>query len=550
MTTSTLGGRDPRVAVSGAFAVVARHVGRKAARSGALWGYVFGVFVASSALGYAAAYKTQADRDRLAATFANNSGIDALLGRARDVQTVVGFTVWRSMGVLTVVGAVWGILAATRLVRGEEEAGRWELLLAGRTTRPGALGQAIGGVAGGAFALFAVTAAVTAVLGRWHSAPMSVPGALFFALALVASAVMFLAVGVLTSQLAATRRQAAAYAGAVLAVSFALRLIADSSAGLGWLRWATPFGWAENLRPLTAPDPVALVPIAAWCALAAAAALWFAGRRDLGSSVVPDRTESRARTALLAGPLGLGVRLSRSFFLWWCVGIAGVTLIVGFISKAASNAITASASARAVISRLGATGLGARLFLGVTLLIAALLVALITAGQVSSLRSGEADGQLENLLVRPVSRLRWYGAGTGLAAAEAALAAVLAGTCAWVGESIGHAGVSFPTMLDAGLNLLSPALVVLGVGALFFGFAPRLAVAATYALVVWSFLVDLIGGVVGLNHWLLDTSLFHQVSAAPAVAPNWGVNGVLIGLAVAGAAVGGAAFARRDLVGA
>ncbi len=36
---------------------------------------------------------------------------------------------------LMVLGAVWGLLTATRLLRGEEDAGRWELLLAGQTTR-------------------------------------------------------------------------------------------------------------------------------------------------------------------------------------------------------------------------------------------------------------------------------------------------------------------------------------------------------------------------------------------------------------------------------
>ena len=69
---------------------------------------------------------------------------------------------------------------------------------------------------------------------------------------------MFLAVGALAGQLAATRRQAAAYAGAALGVSYALRLVADSGIGLEWLRWATPLGWVEELQPLTSPAPPAL----------------------------------------------------------------------------------------------------------------------------------------------------------------------------------------------------------------------------------------------------------------------------------------------------
>ena len=41
---------------------------------------------------------------------------------------------------------------------------------------------------------------------------------------------------------------------------FAIRLVADSGVGLEWMRWASPLGWVENLQPLTASQPFALVP--------------------------------------------------------------------------------------------------------------------------------------------------------------------------------------------------------------------------------------------------------------------------------------------------
>ena len=43
-----------------------------------------------------------------------------------------GFTVWRTGTPLAVLVAVWSALTAVRITRGEEEAGRWNLLLAGR----------------------------------------------------------------------------------------------------------------------------------------------------------------------------------------------------------------------------------------------------------------------------------------------------------------------------------------------------------------------------------------------------------------------------------
>ena len=68
-------------------------------------------------------------------------------------------------GLLIIVGAIWGLLTATRLLRGEEDAGRWELFLAGRTTRRHAAAQAIAGLAAGFVVLWTLTAAFTVVAG-------------------------------------------------------------------------------------------------------------------------------------------------------------------------------------------------------------------------------------------------------------------------------------------------------------------------------------------------------------------------------------------------
>ena len=137
-------------------------------------------------------------------------------GPGPPIQTVAGFTVWKSFLVLVVVGAVWGLLTATRLLRGEEEAGRTELLLAGQTTRPRATAQTLLGLGVGLAFLWAVTAAIVAAAGRDATIGFSPAAAAYFALAVVAGAAVFLAVGAFTSQVAATRRQAAGYAAGVL----------------------------------------------------------------------------------------------------------------------------------------------------------------------------------------------------------------------------------------------------------------------------------------------------------------------------------------------
>jgi len=515
-----------------------------------LWGVVFGVYVTESATGYEGAYKTAGQRHALAQTLGSDVGISAIIGPASHLDTVAGFVAWRTLGVLTVVGAVWGLLAATRLLRGEEDAGRWELLLAGRTTRRGGAAQALTGLAGCALVLWAITAVIAVAVGRSSSVHIDGRSALFLAVADVSGAAIFLAVGALTSQLAPTRRQAASYAGAVLGVAYALRMVADSGAGLAWLRWASPLGWVEELHPLTTPRPVALVPIVGLIAILTVLTVQLAGARDLGASTIPDRSRPPTRTMLLSGPTGLTVRLVRPVVIGWVVAIALGGLMLGLIAKAAGRALTGSTSMRKLVSDFGAHGAGATTYLGVAFLMAALLLALIAAGQVGAARGEESEGKLDHLLVRPVSRTSWLAGRLSVATGALVIAGAVTGVTGWLGAASQDSGIGLTNMVAAGLNLVPPAVLILGVGTLAFGIRPRAASGACYAVLAWSFLVELIGGIVNASHWLLDTSVFHQMAAAPAVAPDWTTNAVLVALGVAAAAIGGIVFRFRDLAGA
>jgi ABC-2 type transport system permease protein len=529
--------------------MVARVTARKATRSAIVWGAVFGLYVASSALGYAATYKTPLERAKLVKTFGANLGFNALIGPAHQIGTVAGFTAWRALGVLSIVGGVWGVLAGTRLLRGEEDAGRWELLLVGQTTRGGAVGKALVGLAAGLLTLWGVTAIVTVAVGRAATVDIGVGPSLFLALALVSSASIFLAVGALASQLAPTRRQAAGYAAGVLGVSFALRMIADSGTGLGWLRWLSPLGWVEELRPLTSPRPLMLLPIVALIAVMAGLAIRLAGSRDLGASVIADRTTAPAHTRLLSGPTVLAVRLTRGVLTGWVASIALVALLMGLIAKSVGSALSADAGDRETFAKLGFRGSGAEQYLAITFLLVALLVALVAAGQLSAARSEEAEGRVDHLLVRPMSRYRWLAGRLGVATGCLVCAGLVAGVASWLGAASQDSGVGLTTLLDAGLNVVPPAIFVLGLGALTLGVWPRAVSSVAYGLLAWSFLVEIIGGVVNASHWILDTSLFHQMAAAPAISPDWTSNAILIVLGIAAAAAGAIAFRRRDLAG-
>jgi ABC-2 type transport system permease protein len=535
--------------------VIARLTARKAVRSGVVWGYIFGALIASSAVSYTRIYRTEAARDALAAAYGANKATSALFGPAPQLQTVAGFTAFKIGMTLILLGAVWGLLTSTRLLRGEEDDGRWELLLAGQTTRRRAAVQALAGLGVGAVTLWALTAILTVGVGLDPSVKIAAGPALYFALAMAAPAVMFLAVGALASQLAPTRRQAAAYAAAFLGLGYAVRMIADAGVGLHALIWASPLGWVEELRPLAEPQPLALLPIAAFTAALAAVTVRLAGVRDAGAGILADRARSAPRLRLLSGPGGLAIRLIRPTVGGWWTAIALSALLFGLIARAAGSTISGS-SAAGVLAKLGATATatatGTGAVLGVCFLALAVLLAFAAAGQVTAARSEEASGRLDHLLVSPVSRFRWLG-GRLLAAAVVLLAGgALAGVFGWLGAASQHSGTGPGTLLNAGLNLVPPAIAIGGIGVLAFGAWPRRASVVVYTVLGWSLLADIVGGFGGsgaVSRWLLDSSVFHQMASAPAVAPNWPANGVMVAVGAACALLGGLAFNRRDLVG-
>ena len=76
---------------------------------------------------------------------AANPAIRTLFGSPWRWTTPGGFTVWRTGTFAALLTGLWTLLTAVRLTRGEEDAGRWALLLAGRLRMPAVVRRAGGG---------------------------------------------------------------------------------------------------------------------------------------------------------------------------------------------------------------------------------------------------------------------------------------------------------------------------------------------------------------------------------------------------------------------
>lgn len=525
--------------------VVRATVGRRAVRSAVVWGALFGALIANEALTYRTNFPTAASRQAFAESFGANGGLAAVIGPGRRLATIEGVVTWRVFGLLVVVGAIWGLLLATRVLRGEEDAGRWELLLAGRTDRRGATTQALAGLAAGFVVLWAVAALGVVAAGSSAGVGFTVTGSLFYATVATASAALFLAVGAVVSQLGRTRRQANTLGALVFGACYLVRMVADGGTGLAWLRWASPLGWIENTRPLTGSQPLALLPVVLLTAALAWLAIELAGRRDVGAGLLARTDAAPARTALLGSPLGLALRLEWGVVLAWALGLTSLAFLFGITARTAAGT-DAGGSVEEAVVRLGGRQGGVVAWLGYEFLYLSVLVAFAAAGQISALRNEEAEGHVDHLLARPAGRTTWLAGRLTIAAGLVVLAGVGTAAGAWAGVA-GHGGLSATELAQAGANVAVPGLFVLGLGTAVYGLAPRLAAPLLYVVVLWTLLVAIIGPSLTSSQWLLDTAVITHLGPVPASDLSLTATTWLLGLGAVAATLGVAAFNRRDL---
>jgi ABC-2 type transport system permease protein len=340
-------------------------------RTAAIWGAVVAVYVYATAVGFDSLGASPSARRATLDVLASNVGLKALLGDSGRVDTVAGFIDWRVIGLMSIATAIWALMAATRWLRGEESAGRWELVLAGPITPRAATARTLTGLGSGVGALWVVAAAGTAIVARRDDVGVSPARAAFFATVIAFAPAVFLAVGAVASQLMATRARANSVGATVLGVAFMLRALGDAAPAAHWLVDVSPFGWIEQIHPLGDAHPLWLVPLAGLTAGLGWLAVALAARRDLGDSVIADRDTAPARIRMLSRPTLFAIRMARGSIAAWLGATAIAALLYGAFARSAGQVFADSSVIRKFAGTLAPTAahLGEQTYAGIIFLL-------------------------------------------------------------------------------------------------------------------------------------------------------------------------------------
>ena len=478
---------------------------------------------------------------RIGPTLEGVPAFEALFGRTVAMDTLEGFALWRWGGFAVLLAAIWGMLAANKLLRGAEEAGHLEPLRAGVITPRGLLGSAVA-------AMFSVYALLAVAVGLGHWAAGMDPGtawALGATLALLAAS--FAALGALAAQLFASRRRALALVALVLGISLGLRVLAAATATPGWVWWATPFGWASHLHEVDQARTAVFASFAALLAVLLVAAFVLANR-DLHAARFGGGDTVAERARPLRGQLDLAARLTAGPVVAWGSGMTAGGLVFGLLADDFSTAMADLGTPVEVFEQIGFAGMDTpEGVVGLTFGFLVLVLALFAAAQAQAIREEEATWRIEHLLVRPVSRVRWL-ATRALASAVAVVAlGLVTGLSAWLGTVATATPINVVDALVAGVNLVPLAWLFLGLGIALFALVPRLTAPVVYTLVMVGFLLDLIGSLLELPEAVLDLSPFRHLASVPAEEPAAAPLVIMLAVGVVGVLVGVVGFRRRDL---
>ncbi|MFF0316756.1 ABC transporter permease [Micromonospora sp. NPDC005252] len=475
---------------------------------------------------------------------AGNPAIRTLFGDPIALDEAGGFTVWRVGTFVAVVLAVWSILSTTRITRGEEDAGRWDVLLAGRATLRGVVVRHVAVVA---FVPVLAGLAVTAVLSN---AGPDRTGAVVHGVGLSVLGLFAVAVAALTAQIFPARAVATGVAIAVLGVGLLARMVGDGLSALAWLRWLSPFGLLELSAPYGPNRPLPLMILLVMAALVSGAALAAAARRDVGGGLVAPATGRPPRLRTLSTVEAFAVRRVLIPLIAWSTGVIAYFLLIGLTTTSVTDFLADKAAIVDAAAQAGFTGLDT--VAGLTATIFALLalpVGAFTAVRMGAFVAAESDRRLTLLAAQPLSRLRLLSAELVTTIGGALVLLSVAAIATWVGVVAVGGDFAITAALQGTWNTLPIVLLSAGAAVLATGMTPSAVTAVGCLPATGGFLLQVTADSVGAPAWVASLSPFAHLAPVPLVSVDWPGAFVMTGLAGALMAAGAVAYRRRDLRG-
>jgi ABC-2 type transport system permease protein len=525
------------------------------------WGIGMGLVVVSPMASVATLLTTPQARTQLvslAATFAWNA--DAVA-----VDTIGGYATFK-IGIFIFLIAVWPLLAASRMLRGEEEGGTLDVLLSVPRPRLRVALEKLAAMWTALLAMGLLIGLLAFAGGQKFVADFGLGDALLFGLNLALICAVIGGLALLISQFTQERGPAAGWTAGLLLVFIVLDMVhrvVPNSEGISRLSPIFYYNQTKALVPSFGANGGAMLLLLAMAVILSGTAVWLFVRRDVGGTVplprwlrLPERTTSRA---LPVSDWSLRSVYARSLGMiamptvWWTLGIAGFAAWMVFavqqMESKLSSLFATSPTAMNLIKNIGGgTASFDAGFLSAMFVLLPLFLMAFAVTQVNGWSADEQDGRLELVLATPQRRL---GVLLGRFAALAS-ATIFVGVITLLASAGATtlAGLTLDTgnLAAATLGMIPLGLLVAAIGYLASGWLRTAADTGllSFLLLIW-FFITFIGPELKLPDATLRLSPFYYYGTP--LLHGLQLTSVLGVVAVAAVALGLGAFrfVRKDI---
>lgn len=477
-----------------------------------------------------------------------------LLPAPVQLDTIGGYLTWRAFGSVTLLYAIWGVLAGSGAARGDEERGLTEAWLATGVSRARWLVTRSAGFLLAALISVVATCAATELGTIVVGEPVAIGAMALEGLMILGVTLVGFGVGAAAGQLVITRRSAATAGIALVLALYALNSATRSGADLGALRWVSPFYLFDRGAPLLdggSFDGAATAGLfAIWTALAGLATAAFV-RRDVGGALLGrgvERTRATFRPSqdrLLRIPVLATIGQQRWWVIGWAAGLAALGYFLTSLVRTMIDTLASIPSLRAHFGRLGIAAysdfVGVIWFSTALLLLSALVIV-----QANGWAADDAEGRLEMMLAAGASRTRVVLERIAAILIEAAV--VIFAASGVVFGAAGAAGIEVPAgrFVIATALTLAVAFAIAGVGHVLVGWRPRIAVVSLGAATATSYFIQQFAPLFGWPDWIRRLSFF-ELYGNPMTSVEWAGVAALVATGIAGTIAALATMHRRDV---
>jgi ABC-2 type transport system permease protein len=529
------------------------------------WGIGMGLTIVSPMASVATLISTPAQRAALAAVAAQFSwNADSVA-----VTTIGGYATFK-IGIFVFIACVWPLLAASRMLRGEEDRGSLDVLLSAPRSRVNIALQKVAAMWTALLLIGLISGVIAYVGGVGFKGDFSLVDGLLWGLNLALICMVIGGVALLISQFTHERGPAAGATAALLLLFIVLDMVHRIFSGAEWLSKLSPMYYYNLSKPIIASygsNAGGMLVQLAIAVVLTGAAIWLFARRDVRDVVQLPWNIRLSRQPAPSKALPAGDWTLRSFYarslgqiamptFWWTLGFAAFAawMIVAVHELADKmNALFTGGPSSLTVQILrniggGTSGLNG-LLLGAMFELMPVLLMAFAVTQVAGWSSDEDEGRLELVLATPQSRANVLLGRFAALATATVIVGVVTLVVAWTAAAIGGVALDTTYLAEATLGMIPLGLLIAAIGYLASGWLRSAADTGliSFVLAAW-FFISFVGPDLNWPDATLKLSAFYYYGTPLLHGLQAGNIALVVGVGVVALAFATYRFTRKDLL--